>query len=115
MNRNILEAALSHEVRKVLDWADAAPADVVLDLPGEGALAQCPTWPGLDGAVALVKAGFERMKDRKNMERLHDVGRALASEQDLDELLDLILTHGRNLLLAEAGSIYLVLGEGEER
>ena len=115
LNRNILEAALSHEVRKVLDWADAAPADVVLDLPGEGALAQCPTWPGLDGAVALVKAGFERMKDRKNMERLHDVGRALASEQDLDELLDLILTHGRNLLLAEAGSIYLVLGEGEER
>ena len=115
MHRNILEAALSHEVRKVLLWADAGPADVVLDMDGEGWLAHCPSWPGLDGAVALVKAGFERLGDRKNMERLHEVGRALASEQNLDKLLDLILTHGRNLLRAEAGSIYLVIGEGEGR
>ena len=99
----------------MLEWTDAAPADVVLGLEGEGWLAQCGVWPGLDGALALVKAGFERLKDRKNMERLHDVGRALASEQDLDQLLDLILTHGRDLLLAEAGSIYLVTGEGEDR
>ena len=110
MNRNILEAALSHEVRKVLEWTDAGPADVVLGMPGEAWLAYCPTWPGQDGALALIQAGFERLRDRKNMERLHDVGRALASEQDLDKLLDLILTHGRNLLRAEAGSIYLVSG-----
>jgi len=115
LNRNILEAALSPEVRKVLEWTEDPAADVVVGLGGEGLLASCPTWPGWDGALALIKAGFERQKDRDNMERLHDVGRALASEQDLDQLLDLILTHGRNLLQAEAGSIYLVTGEAEER
>ena len=115
MHRNILEAALSHELRKVLDWSEAGPADVVLGLDGEGRLAQCATWPGMDGALALIKAGFERRRDRWNMERLHDVGRALGSEQNLDQLLDLILTHGRELLLAEAGSIYLVTGAGASR
>jgi HD-GYP domain-containing protein (c-di-GMP phosphodiesterase class II) len=115
MHRNILEAALSPEVRKVLHWVEAAPAQVVLDLPGKGDLADCATWPGLDGAAALVTAGFERLRDRQHMERLHAVGRALASEQNLGRLLDLILTHGRSLLLAEAGSIYLVTGAGEGR
>ena len=115
MNRNILAANLSREVQKVVEWTGTLPADVVLGQPGEGLLAQCPVWPGLEGAVALVNAGFERLRDRKNMERLHDVGRALASEHDLDKLLDLILTHGRNLLRAEAGSIYLVTGAGAER
>ena len=108
LHRSSLEAALGHEVRKVLEWTAAGPADVVLGLEGEGLLAQCETWPGFEGALALIKVGFERLQDRKNMERLHEVGRALASEQDLDRLLDRILTHGRNLLLAEAGSIYLV-------
>lgn len=108
MHRNSLEAALGREVRKVLVWAGGEPADVVLGMAGTGWLAQCATWPGPDGALALINAGFERLRDRQNMGRLHDVGRALASEQNLDRLLDLILTHGRNLLLAEAGSIYLV-------
>lgn len=49
------------------------------------------------------------------MERLNRVGQALASEQNLDRLLDLILTSARELLSAEAGSIYLVVGEGEGR
>jgi HD-GYP domain-containing protein (c-di-GMP phosphodiesterase class II) len=100
-------------VRKVLEWTERVPADVVLGLEGEGTLSQCPAWPGLEGAAALVKVGYDRLLDRVNMERLHEVGKALASEQDLDRLLDLILTHGRNLLLAEAGSIYLVV-EGRE-
>ena len=108
MHRNSLRGLLSHEVAKVVEWAEAGPADVVLGAGGEGRLAQCLSWPGLEGAAALVHAGFERLKDRINMERLHDVGRALASEQALDRLLDLILTHGRDLLSAEAGSIYLV-------
>jgi HD-GYP domain-containing protein (c-di-GMP phosphodiesterase class II) len=115
MHRNILEAALSPEVRKVLHWVEAGPAQVVLAVEGKGDLAHCAAWPGLDGAVALVTAGFERLRDRQDMARLHAVGRALASEQNLDRLLDLILTHGRNLLLAEAGSIYLVTGSGEDR
>jgi HD-GYP domain-containing protein (c-di-GMP phosphodiesterase class II) len=44
------------------------------------------------------------------MGRLHAVGQALASEQNLDRLLDLILSKARELLKAEAGSIYLLRG-----
>jgi len=100
---------------RALQWVDAAPADVVVGLAGEGNLADCAVWPGEEAALALLVAGFERLKDRRDMERLHDVGRALASEQDLDRLLDLILVQARQLLSAEAGSIYLVVGEGEAR
>jgi len=112
MHRNSLKGQLRHEVGKVLEWADAGPADVVAGVAGTGRLAHCAEWPGLAGAAALVHAGFERMLDRRSMERLNEVGRALASEHELDRLLDLILTHGRSLLRAEAGSIYLVL-DGE--
>ena len=100
---------MPQEVSKVLDWAEAGPADVVLGLAGPGRLAQCPVWPGPEGAAALVHAGFERLRDRQDMDRLNEVGRALASEHNLDRLLDLILTHGRDLLRAQAGSIYLAL------
>ena len=109
LHRSSLEGLLRHEVGKVLEWADAGPADVVVAAPGEGWLAHCPEWPGPAGAAALIHAGFERRLDRRSMERLNEVGRALASEQNLDRLLELILTHGRSLLRAEAGSIYLVL------
>jgi HD-GYP domain-containing protein (c-di-GMP phosphodiesterase class II) len=113
MHRSTLEASLGPEVRKVLEWTLEGPVDVALGVSGEGLLAGCPVWPGKEGALALIRVGYERLLDRLDMERLHEVGRALASEQDLDRLLDLILTHGRNLLQAEAGSIYLALGGGE--
>jgi len=103
------------EMRRTLAFVDAAPADVVLGLSGEGTFATCPIWPGCEGAMALVKAGWERAKDRRSMERLHEVGRALVSEQNLGRLLDLILTKARELLRAEAGSIYLLNGEGDQR
>jgi len=109
MHRNRLQGLLSHELMKVLAWVDAGPADVVLGTSGEGRLAQCPVYPGDPGAVALVQAGFERRRDRLHMEQLNLVGRSLASEHNLDRLLDLILSHGRELLEAEGGSIYLVL------
>jgi len=112
-HRSSLEASLGHEVRKAVEWTEGAPADVVVGMAGDGPLAQCPVWPGEEGALALIRVGYERLLDRQNMERLHDVGKALASEQNLDRLLDMILTHGRNLLLAEAGSIYLVVGGTE--
>lgn len=94
-------------------WEDIGPADVVIGVRGEGSLAHCEVWPGKEGALALVLAGFERWRDQLAMSRLHEIGRALASEQNLDRLLDLILTQGRELLEAEAGSIYLV-GESSE-
>ncbi|HEX7552549.1 MAG TPA: GAF domain-containing protein, partial [Geothrix sp.] len=102
-------------MRSALVFVDEPPADVVLGLPGEGMFAACPSWPSPEAALALMKAGWERAKDRQSMTRLHEVGRALVSEQNLDRLLDLILSKVRELLKAEAGSIYLLTGEGERR
>ena len=102
-------------MRRALVFVEAGPADVVLGRPGQGQFAGCPVWPGYEGALALMQAGWERAKDRQSMARLHEVGRALVSEQNLDRLLDLILTKARELLKAEAGSIYLLTGEGDRR
>jgi HD-GYP domain-containing protein (c-di-GMP phosphodiesterase class II) len=102
-------------MRRALVFVDGGPADVVLGVSGEALFAGCEAWPGAEAALALTKAGWERAKDRRSMERLHEVGRALASEQNLDRLLDLILTKARELLKAEAGSIYLLTGEGDRR
>ena len=107
-HRSTLKGALGRSARGLLVWEDLGPADVVIGVQGEGRLAHCEVWPGKEGALALVLAGFERWRDQLAMSRLHEIGRALASEQNLDRLLDLILTQGRELLEAEAGSIYLV-------
>ncbi len=114
-HRNTLLDRVAGEMRRALVFVNGAPADVVLGLAGEGQFAGCGTWPGAEAALALMKAGWERAQDRQSMERLHEVGRALVSEQNLDRLLDLILTKARELLKAEAGSIYLLSGEGERR
>jgi HD-GYP domain-containing protein (c-di-GMP phosphodiesterase class II) len=102
-------------MRSALVFTGETPADVVLGLPGEGMFATCPSWPGPEAALALMKAGWERAKDRQSMTRLHEVGRALVSEQNLDRLLDLILSKVREVLKAEAGSIFLLTGEGDRR
>ncbi|MDR3684922.1 MAG: HD domain-containing phosphohydrolase [Geothrix sp.] len=114
-HRSTLLDRVAGEMRRALVFVDCGPADVVLGVAGEGLFAGCGTWPGAEAALALMKAGWERAKDRRSMARLHEVGRALASEQNLDRLLDLILTKARELLKAEAGSIYLLTGEGERR
>jgi HD-GYP domain-containing protein (c-di-GMP phosphodiesterase class II) len=98
-------------MRRAMVFVAGGPADVVLGLPGDGTFADCEIWPGLEAAEALVRSAWARLQDRRDMERLHEVGRALVSEQNLDRLLDLILTKARELLLAEAGSIYLLTGD----
>lgn len=107
-HRNTLLDRIPREIRRSLVFEEGEGADVVIGLPGEGRLASCEGWPGLEGAVALVLAGWARVKDLTHMERLNQIGRALASEQHLDRLLELILRLGRELLGAEAGSLYLV-------
>lgn len=99
--------SLAAETRGAIEWCATGPADVVIGVEGTGSLIHCARWPGLDGALALLDAGLQRNNDRENMARLHDVGRALAAERDPDRLLERILTEGRALLRAEAGSIYL--------
>jgi HD-GYP domain-containing protein (c-di-GMP phosphodiesterase class II) len=105
---------LGRELRAAIEWKDQGPAEVVVGVEGVGTLAQCTQWPGEAGAVAIIQAGYERIRDRNRMGRLHEVGRALVSEQNLDKLLDLILSQGRELLHAEAGSLYLVDDEGKD-
>ncbi|MDP1832572.1 MAG: GAF domain-containing protein [Geothrix sp.] len=114
-HRSTLQDLSPGEMGRALVFVDGAPADVVLGVPGVGVFAACPSWPGREAALALMKAGWERAKDRLSMTRLHEVGRSLVSEQNLDRLLDLILTKARELLKAEAGSIYLLTGEGDQR
>ena len=113
-HRNTLQDRLGRELRAAMEWKDQGPADVVVGVEGAGTLAQCTLWPGEEGALALIQAGYERIRDRARMDRLNEVGRALVSEQHLDKLLDLILSQGRALLRAEAGSIYLVDDDGKE-
>jgi HD-GYP domain-containing protein (c-di-GMP phosphodiesterase class II) len=101
-------------LRAAIEWKDEGPAEVVVGVEGHGNLAQCTEWPGESGAMALIQAGYERIRDRARMGRLNEVGRALVAEQHLDRLLDLILSQGRELLRAEAGSLYLVDDGGKE-
>lgn len=114
-HRNTLLDGVAGEMRDALVFVESPTADVVLGGPGEGVFAACPAWPGPEAALALLRAGWERAKDRLSMNRLHEVGRALVSEQNLDRLLDLILSKARELLEAEAGSIYLMNGDEERR
>lgn len=100
----------------MVEWTEHGPSsDVSIGIAGRGRLAGCADWPGVEGAYSLIQAGFERSKDLRSMQRLNEIGAALASEQNLDKLLDLILTQSRSLLAAEAGSIYLVVGDDEAK
>lgn len=56
-------------------------------------------------ALQLAAQTQDRMAARK-FEQVLEIGRALASEKNLDTLLDLILTHARDLTAADGGSIY---------
>ncbi len=97
-------------------WTEHGPSsDVSIGMAGRGKLAGCAEWPGVEGAYSLIQAGFERAKDLRSMQRLNEIGAALASEQHLDKLLDMILTQSRGLLAAEAGSIYLVVGDDDAK
>jgi putative nucleotidyltransferase with HDIG domain len=44
---------------------------------------------------------------RRQLVALHEIGIALSGERDLTRLLELILTQGRRLTTAEAGSVYI--------
>jgi HD-GYP domain-containing protein (c-di-GMP phosphodiesterase class II) len=56
-------------------------------------------------ATALLRQGGEQ-RAAQMLEHVLEIGRALASEKDLDTLLGLILTHARHLTGADGASIY---------
>ncbi len=57
-------------------------------------------------SAALARSEEEGARAGRMLERVLEVGRALASEKDLDTLLGLILTHARALTNADGASIY---------
>lgn len=66
----------------------------------------------LKSATALLRQGSEQ-RAAQMLEHVLEIGRALASEKDLDALLGLILTHARNLTGADGASIYTRDGNGK--
>src|SRR3990167_9240991 len=59
----------------------------------------------LKSATALLRQGGEQ-RAAQMLEHVLEIGRALASEKDLDTQIGLILTHARHLTGADGASIY---------
>jgi HD-GYP domain-containing protein (c-di-GMP phosphodiesterase class II) len=64
----------------------------------------------IDAQRYVIKSALDRMQDERvasgKLQNILEVGRALASEKDLDSLLDLILEYAQKLLGADGASIY---------
>jgi len=60
----------------------------------------------LRGALLRAESARSDLKSARQLQRVLEVGRALASEKDLDTLLALILEHARALTHADGASIY---------
>jgi HD-GYP domain-containing protein (c-di-GMP phosphodiesterase class II) len=98
---------------RIVVWAgngDAALPRALLDDPVVAGVldARC----GRETAESVLRAAWRMASSTADrnaaqmLERVLEVGRALASEKDLDTLLDLILTHARHLTNADGASIY---------
>ena len=123
-----LVVATPQETESVLAQARAAPSAAKLAVilwreETDGVLAngllEDPSVVGVldssaapDTVYATLRSGLallERSADSRAAEMLEhvlEVGRALASEKDLDTLLGLVLTHARELTNADGASIY---------
>ncbi|HXZ46642.1 MAG TPA: hypothetical protein VEH02_07935, partial [Pseudolabrys sp.] len=62
-------------------------------------------YAALKSARVLLRQGEEQQASQR-LERVLEIGRALASEKGLDTLLGLVLTHARGLTGADGASIY---------
>lgn len=98
--------------------AQAATAPIILWAPaGQEHIAHASVAGALDAgsadetvratlSAALTRSMGDDTRAGQMLERVLEVGRALASEKDLDTLLGLILTHARALTNADGASIY---------
>lgn len=71
----------------------------------DGSCSAETVYASLRSGLKLLHGGDES-EAAQMLERVLDIGRALASEKDLDTLLNLILTHARELTSADGASIY---------
>jgi HD-GYP domain-containing protein (c-di-GMP phosphodiesterase class II) len=104
-----------------------ARADLKLLLE-RGVAAILPTEPELDEASLAISSAFETMelkarsdsrghglnRYRYELGELIEIARALTTEREIDKLLGLILEKARFVTAADAGSIYVVEGEGRD-
>ncbi len=102
----------SHSDYVIILWLDGAqaPDAQILSHPRVvGALSPAApaatVYTTIKSALALLR---DSAGDRGNamLEKMLDIGRALAAEKDLDRLLGLILGHARSLTGADGASIY---------
>jgi HD-GYP domain-containing protein (c-di-GMP phosphodiesterase class II) len=70
-------------------------------------------YAALKSAHALVTQYSRGLRTAEMLERVLEIGRALASEKELDVLLGLVLSHARRLTGADGASIYTKDAEGK--
>jgi len=96
----------------VVALVDDGGANVISDQPCYAYLN--PSVPGVMLATVLRQACVHAhvMRDtlemRMQLEELNTIGIGLSAERDLDALLELILTKGREITRSDAGSLYVV-------
>jgi len=96
---------------------DQKPDRALLDHPQVAGVLdpRCPkatAYATIKAAFALIRQEGEH-RATQMLEYVLEIGRALASEKDLDTLLKLILTQARNLTSADGASIYTRDGNGK--
>jgi len=98
-------------------------------LPPHVILGRVPELSEKDVFDCALEGLFERVELRRSDERMSvsldrfryefqevlEISKALTQERDIDRLLDLILEKSRYVTGADAGSIYVIEGEGDER
>jgi HD-GYP domain-containing protein (c-di-GMP phosphodiesterase class II) len=102
---------------QIAELATEVPRVLMLALPTTSAT--LAVWlRGLGEGERLLRemADLELNLERSRYENelLIDIGRALSRERDLQALLDLILRRAREVTGADAGSVYVVEGEGDD-
>jgi HD-GYP domain-containing protein (c-di-GMP phosphodiesterase class II) len=111
--------ARKHFAGTIILWcspAEARPSAVLLAHPG--VVGVLDTGSGDDTIYATLKSALALTHQTQNsratrmLGEMLEIGRALASEKELDTLLPLILTYGRSLTYADGASIYTRDSEG---
>ena len=106
------------------------PREADPEAAGErGVAALLPEEPTAEATWVAIGAAFELIDARRRAEsrgrwlnryryelgELIECARAITTERDIDRLLDLILGKARYITGCDAGSLYVVEGEGEDR
>ncbi len=96
----------------VVALVDDGGADAISDQPCYAYLN--PSVPGVTLATVLRQACvhahvmLDTLEMRMQLEELNTIGISLSAERNLDALLELILTKGREITRSDAGSLYVV-------